>query len=236
MHMSRHAKPSAGRSNIYSASKYTNWSRYDPQQSEMNSLSRVRPITSYDLPDGSEIQLLMLPLHSKFVRPFDCDDVKRILALVPQEMLIGLRRIALLGGTSRQEKSSWNPKWCYGCYGYCSITLFAFPECRRIWASPELHKPAEIHAYQRAGVEMTHVEGKWVYTFTDKSIRRFYLWDVLVHEIGHHVDRSHPDRSTKRSERFAEWFARTYGFEAEPSDARADWQGPIDERGEIPPG
>ena len=67
---------------------------------------------------------------------------------------------------------------------------------------------------------MQHVGGQWIYTFTDDSIRRFYLWDVLVHEIGHHVDRFHPDRSNKRSERFAEWFARTYGFEAEQSDAR----------------
>jgi hypothetical protein len=219
--MNRHAKPSAGRSNMYSSSKYTNWSRYDPQQAELNSLGQVRPTSIYSLPDGSKVPLLVLPLHSRFVRPFGCVDVKRILNIVPQEMLLGLRRIALLGGTTRQEKSAWNPDWCYGCYGYGSISLFAFPERRRIWASPDLHKPAEIHAYQRAGVEMTHEDGTWVYRFTDDSIRRFYLWDVLVHEIGHHVDRFHPDRSTKRSERFAEWFARTYGFEAEPKSSRA---------------
>ena len=64
---------------------------------------------------------------------------------------------------------------------------------------------------------MAHDGKNWIYRFTDDAIRRFYLWDVLVHEIGHHVDRFHPDRSTKRSERFAEWFARTYGFEAESS-------------------
>ena len=216
--MNRYAKPSAGRSTLYSASKLTNWSIYDPQQSEMNSLQRVRPVANYELPNGDVIDLLVLPLHSKFVRPFDGDDVIRMLTIVPQEMLIGLRRIALLGGTSRQEKSAWNAHWRYGCYGFGAITLFAFPERRRIWASPALHKPAEIHAYQRAGVEMTHVDGEWVYTFTDESIRRFYLWDVLVHEIGHHVDRFHPDRSIKRSERFAEWFVRTYGFESESED------------------
>lgn len=213
--MNRHAKPSAGRSNMYSSSKYSNWSRYDPQQSELNSIERVRPVSNYTSVEGNEIPLLVLPLHSRFVRPFDCDDVKRILAIVPQDMLTGLRRVALLGGTNRQEKSAWNPNWSYGCYGYGSISLFAFPERRRIWASPDLHKPAEIHAYQRAGVEMTHKGGEWIYKFTDNAIRRFYLWDILVHEIGHHVHRFHPERSTKRSEQFAEWFARTYGFEAE---------------------
>ncbi len=217
--MNRYAKPSAGRSNMYSSSKFTNWSEYDPQYSELNSLGWVRPASVYELPDGQKIPLLVLPLHSRFVRPFDCEDVKRILSIVPQEMLIGLRRIVLLGGTTRQEKSAWNPNWCYGCYQYGSIALFAFPERRRIWASPDLHKPAEIHPYQKAGVEMTHEGGEWVYHFTDEAIRRFYLWDVLVYEIGQHVDRFHPDRSTKRSKRFAEWFARTYGFEAELGEA-----------------
>ncbi len=216
--MNRHAKLSAGRSNMYSSSKLTNWAVYDPQQSELNSLRYVRPATAYLLPDGSEISLVVLPLHSRFVRPFDMDDVKRMLAMVPQEMLVGLRRIALLGGTTRQEKSAWNSNWCYGCYEHCEIALFAFPEKRRRWVSPDLHKPAEIHAYQRAGVGMKHEAGKWVYRFSDEAIRRFYLWDVLVHEIGHHVDRFHPDRSVQRSERFADWFARTYGFESRQND------------------
>ena len=90
--MNRHAKPSAGRSNMYSSSKYTNWSQYDPQQSELNSLGRIRPSTTYELEDGTEIDVLVSPLHTRFVRPFDTEDVKRMLAIVPQEMLIGLRR------------------------------------------------------------------------------------------------------------------------------------------------
>ena len=214
--MNRHAKPSAGRSNIYSESKYSNWARYDPQQSELGRLRDSRPTATFQLNDGTLLPIIEVPLHARFLRPFTCEDVKRILTMIPEDMLLGLRRIALLGGTSRQEKSAWNDGWCYGCYDN-GVNLFAFPERRRIWSSPNLHKPAEIHAYQRAGVEMTHENGNWVYRFTDQAIRRFYLWDVLVHEIGHHVDRNHPDRSTKRSERFAEWFSRTYGFEAEQS-------------------
>ncbi len=215
--MNRHAKPSAGRSGLYSESKYSNWSRYNPQEGELRASRDAPADASFPLQDGTELPLVRLPLHARFVRPFDWEDVKRILELIPGDMLIGLRRIAMLGGTSRQEKSAWNPQWYYGCYGGGEVTLFAFPERRRIWRAPGLHRPADIHAYQRAGVEMKHVEGEWQYHFTDEAIRRFYLWDVLVHEIGHHVDRFHPDRSIQRSERFAEWFARTYGFEAESS-------------------
>jgi len=185
----------------------------------MNLLRGVRTATFLALVDGTQLALIEMPLHAKFVRPFNCDDVKKILSQIPDDMLVGLRRIALLGGTSRQEKSAWSDDWRYGCYGYGCVTLFAYPARRKIWSSANLHKPAEIHAYQRAGVEISHENRNWVYKFTDESIRRFYLWDVLVHEIGHHVDRDHPDRSIKRSERFAEWFAKTYGFEAEQNRA-----------------
>lgn len=41
------------------------------------------------------------------------------------------------------------------------------------------------------------------------SLRRFYYRDVLMHEIGHHVDTWNTTR--KDRERFAERFARTHG-------------------------
>jgi hypothetical protein len=41
------------------------------------------------------------------------------------------------------------------------------------------------------------------------SVRRFYLRDVLMHEIGHHVDSRNITR--KDREKFAERFARTHG-------------------------
>ncbi len=40
-------------------------------------------------------------------------------------------------------------------------------------------------------------------------LRRFYLRDVLMHEIGHHMD-SH-NITKKARERFAEWFASKHG-------------------------
>jgi len=44
-------------------------------------------------------------------------------------------------------------------------------------------------------------------------VRRFLLDDVLLHEIGHHLDRHNFARKSNRKiEGFAEWFATENGF------------------------
>ncbi len=43
--------------------------------------------------------------------------------------------------------------------------------------------------------------------FDLESLRRFYLYDVLIHEIGHHVERDTGRGPGPASERFAKWFA-----------------------------
>jgi hypothetical protein len=53
-----------------------------------------------------------------------------------------------------------------------------------------------LHAYPFGRAELT-------------SLRRFYLRDVLMHEIGHHLDTR--NLALKDRERFAEQFARTHG-------------------------
>src|SRR5260221_172325 len=39
-------------------------------------------------------------------------------------------------------------------------------------------------------------------TFDKESLRRFYLFDVVLHEVGHHVDRH---RTSGDAERYARW-------------------------------
>lgn len=71
----RQGKARSGRSNMYSESKCSNWVIYDPQQSEVNSLSRCPVAMTYSLVDGSSVRLYEVPLHQEFIRPFDCSDV-----------------------------------------------------------------------------------------------------------------------------------------------------------------
>ena len=42
--------------------------------------------------------------------------------------------------------------------------------------------------------------------FSLRSLRRFYLYDVLLHELGHHVDKRADEKNNAARERYAEWF------------------------------
>ena len=99
---------SGERSNSYSESKYTNWTRYDPYWSEaMSACTMEKPaatvkrgIDQNDLPIYARSDV-----HREFIRPISIKDVKEVLEKVPTEFLSGLRAVYLLRGTAKQAKS-----------------------------------------------------------------------------------------------------------------------------------
>ena len=50
----------------------------------------------------------------------------------------------------------------------------------------------------------------WRLAWTEETIRDYYLNNVLIHELGHLLDRR--NSSYRDRERFAEWFAIEYGY------------------------
>jgi hypothetical protein len=82
-----------------------------------------------------------------------------------------------------------------------------------------LPKPAIVEEYRRMGAEWKPDHSGWWLIFNESSIRRFYLYDVLLHELGHYVDKRSQSRSTASAERYAEWFAQEYAQSIlKPSD------------------
>jgi len=71
-------------------------------------------------------------------------------------------------------------------------------------------KPTTIKEYERMGAKWTQRDSGWWLEFDRSSLRRFYLYDVFLHELGHHVDRRRWKRDTESAERYAEWFAQEY--------------------------
>ena len=74
------------------------------------------------------------------------------------------------------------------------IFLNPFPESGMVSRWRKLPPPHIKQEYTRAGATHERKNGWWVRTFTPESLRNFYLYDVLPHEIGHHVERHHAKR------------------------------------------
>jgi hypothetical protein len=144
--------------------------------------------------------------------PVSEDDVRCELAKVPSAFLDGLRAVLLLGGSKRQEKIS-RKLFYYGRYESSAIFLHPYPITRLAFEPPVALKPNVAEEYARAGAEVTQSNGKFRVSFEIPALRKFYLANVLMHELGHHVDRENDRRkSPDRSEGFAHWFATEYGF------------------------
>jgi hypothetical protein len=202
---------SSERSNRYSESKCTNWSRYNPFDLEISALpdpDDLKPELSIKT-KASTILIYVRDVHADFIRPVEADDIRKLLSCVPSYFLHSLESIYLLGGTSKQLRAS-KKSFRYGCYEPGRIYLYTFP--RRMlkdhWG--QLPKPTIVEEYKRMGAEWKQNNLGWWLEFDQSSLKRFYLFDVLLHELGHHVDRRIWRRDTESAERYAEWFAQEY--------------------------
>lgn len=131
---------------------------------------------------------------------------------MPAKFVENLEAIVLLGGTTKQRKSAYRR---YGVYFSNKIFIHAYPKCQLERRYKHAPKPSILNEYKRAGARIEKLSSTLSIQFDKHSLRKFFEQDVLVHEIGHHVDRANFHRKThKKIEGFAEWFATHYGFHA----------------------
>lgn len=186
---------------------------FDPYDGEIVTLPKgLRP--SHILPLGGEqlCRIYERPLHPAFLRPFTAEDVLNTLTTVPVEYLRELRSIYLMGGTRKQETIAFSDLYCFGSYrkNTRTIYLFAFPKKLLELEFEKPLKPSRVQEYARAGAVFEMEGDKQTGHFSEESLRKFYLSDVLIHEVGHHADRHNLARRTDDREGYAEWFVRDY--------------------------
>lgn len=197
------------RAGTWSGSKATNQRPFSPQDEE---ISRVIEKFYDEFSNSTKTIIRQMPLHAEFIMPVTIDEVKNLLRSVPQQFVSGLEGVFLLGG-SKKQALSWVNFAAYGRYGRNKIYLHPYPKkyLIRRYSSPP--KPHVLIDYKRTGALITEKPGKFIVEFTPDALRQFYLRDVLMHEIGHHVDRDNfGKKPRRREESFAEWFATEHGF------------------------
>lgn len=132
-------------------------------------------------------------------------EIRERLALLPPEFMEPLEVVQL----SRMTRK----KMTFPCYGMqWGPTLYLYPITDSLveyfYRPP---RPAEVveatmfgATWQQEGADL------WTLTWTEATIRDYYLNNILIHELGHLLD----DRNTSYTdrERYAEWFAIEYGY------------------------
>ena len=145
-----------------------------------------------------------MDVHPQFVHAVTPLDIAELLRRVPADYLRDLPRIVLLAGTNRQAAARFD-EGVFGHYDGSGIYLHAYPqrhfEVDWRWSV----RSTDLDEFLRWGALHEDTAYGTRLRFSPASLRAFYLYDVLLHEIGHHVDRRR--QQDDAAERFAHWFA-----------------------------
>lgn len=137
-------------------------------------------------------------------------EVRARLAELPDWMLTNLDVVQLSRMTRKKQ--------CAPLYGMqWGTTLYLYPiEASLVETYHTPPAPALVVETRMYGGTWKHyAPGTWELTWTESTIKDYYLNNILIHELGHLLDdrnSSYVDR-----ERYAEWFAIQFGYRATQS-------------------
>jgi hypothetical protein len=132
-------------------------------------------------------------------------EIRARLVVLPEAMLDSLEVIQLSRMTRKKER--------YPCYGMqWGSTLYLYPIAADLierWPWPP-RPNQQTEAAMFGGRWVSNADGSWYLVWTEATIRDYYLNNILIHELGHLLDRR--NRRYVDRERYAEWFALHYGY------------------------
>lgn len=133
------------------------------------------------------------------------DEIRARLTLLPPELVRPLEVVQLSQMTRKKRGVPlYGMQWGTAVYLY-PIEL----GLTETYDTPP--KPARVNEARMYGGRWEQRGPRcWALVWTEAAIKDFYLNNILIHELGHVVDRRNT-RSIDR-ERFAEWFAVEYGY------------------------
>jgi hypothetical protein len=140
----------------------------------------------------------------RFHHPARRSDIASVLRSLPEEAIYGLNRIELRQGSQRCS-----------ALGELRIPglIILYDQAPSPWRIPTTIDPGETVHLHKAGAVIDSVPGGTLIHWPGKSLQNFMLFDVLLHEIGHHIlqhsSGKRPARiaRTRDHEAFAELFA-----------------------------
>ncbi len=164
------------------------------------------PEAWYETADGGKVRYVVQPAGREFRHAVSPTDVRERLALLPERFTRSLEVVQFSAMTRKRQLFP-----CYGMQWGTAVYLYPIEESL-VEVYPRPPTPQQQIEARMYGGRWSHDGKLWRLTWTEETIRDFYLNNVLIHEIGHLND----DRnsSSRDRERFANWFAIEYGYRA----------------------
>lgn len=146
------------------------------------------------------------PAGAGFRHAVTIDEVRERLGLLESRFT---RQLEVVQLSAMTRKRQFFP--CYGMQWGTAVYLYPIEESFVEEYSRPPSPQQQIEARMYGGV-WSHDGKLWRLTWTEQTIKDFYLNNVLIHEVGH-VNDSRNTNSRDR-ERYANWFAIEYGYRA----------------------
>jgi hypothetical protein len=152
----------------------------------------------------SRARFVVQPAGAGFRHAVSVDEVRDRLRELGEEFT---RNLQVVQFSAMTRKRQFFP--CYGMQWGNAVYLYPIEESLvEIYSRPpSTQQQIEARMY---GGRWSHDGRLWRLTWTDETIRDFYLNNVLIHEMGHLNDTR--NGNTRDRERFANWFAIEYGY------------------------
>ena len=147
--------------------------------------------------------------HKDFLFPVSAKEIHATISRIPLDYLRGIKAILVPTGSKKQLKAT-KSLFIYGEYWMNCIFLHPYPRREMLLTNCNRLRPHELESYRRSGATIGKNEKGTTVTFDERALKGFYLNEVLIHEIGHHIDKQR--RPQMKREKFAEWFALEYGY------------------------
>ena len=146
-----------------------------------------------------------------FFFPVTADEAVECLRRLPRKHHEGITHL-WLRRVRKKDYDEDHPFANYICGSSVQlIVLYPWPTDMLLrFPGPRKPTPKMLRTYKQWCTDLVKRDGQWCLKWTREALRSFYLEDLLLHEVGHHIDyyrRWWTDANSKQQEDFAENYA-----------------------------
>lgn len=173
---------------------------------QQSSSGYTAPELWHEPSDAKDIRYIVQPAGPRYRHAVTVEEVRDRLSQLPREFVDPIEVIQFSPMSAKRKLFP-----CYGMQWGENIYLYPIEESLvETYVRPP--KPQQVIEAKMHGGVWTEEHGKYQLHWSEQAIKDFYLNNVLIHEIGHVLDRR--NTNAEKREQYAIWFAIEYGYRA----------------------